>query len=297
MVGHVNRIAATVKEAVRIVPSRVPVDDAPLGSSKFGGMPDLPRGMPWPTWKSLGYQFAHCDKQTQSENYEEQPLAFIAQINLADLQGFPACARLPSQGLLYFFCEWYSSFTKWGWVDSSLQSTPRVMYVDAGRQLERRRNPLDSKSFESFPCRLSFIQEWTIPDWHHYTYDFYNNYEDGYVVIHALQDAISPTRFSLDDGTRSVHRMFGWPREICDRLFLDSELARNGITGSHRYMDVRTRELEQAAKDWLLLLQIDTDERNPGWMWGDGGTIYYTIHPDDLRNLRFDRVQFSEQCT
>ncbi len=42
--------------------------------------------------------------------------------------------------------------------------------------------------------------------------------------------------------------------------------------------------------DGPLLFQMGSDEAM-GWSWGDAGSLYVTIAPDDLREGRFDRVQ------
>src|SRR5262249_28452161 len=54
------------------------------GRSKIGGRPDLPDGLSWP---------AHRGK----------PLAFLAQVNLAELQGAASPEELPRTGMLWFF--------------------------------------------------------------------------------------------------------------------------------------------------------------------------------------------------
>ncbi len=55
----------------------------------------------------------------------------------------------------------------------------------------------------------------------------------------------------------------------------------------------------EGAKDWILLLQVDTDDDSdgPGWMWGDCGRIYFWIRRQDLAARRFDRAWTVLQCT
>ncbi|WP_165422935.1 DUF1963 domain-containing protein [Ktedonosporobacter rubrisoli] len=62
-----------------------PNDQLPIGSSKFGGKPDLPPGFLYP----LGG--------------DGKPLSFIAQYRLQDLQAFSIAHDLPATGMLYFF--------------------------------------------------------------------------------------------------------------------------------------------------------------------------------------------------
>ena len=45
--------------------------------------------------------------------------------------------------------------------------------------------------------------------------------------------------------------------------------------------------------DWVLLLQLF---EVGDMMWGDAGALYWFIHQDDLREMRFDRVWMVSQC-
>lgn len=57
------------------------------GSSKVGGMPDMPPGLGWP------------------QAVDGSALAFVAQVNLAECQGLEIDPALPVQGNLYLFCS------------------------------------------------------------------------------------------------------------------------------------------------------------------------------------------------
>lgn len=75
------------------------VDDLPVGVSRYGGCPDLPTGVTWPT-------------------DGKAPLMFVAQFALAEVGPFDVDGRLPRDGLLSFF------------VDEQV-TTVRVLHVDA----------------------------------------------------------------------------------------------------------------------------------------------------------------------
>jgi len=47
--------------------------------------------------------------------------------------------------------------------------------------------------------------------------------------------------------------------------------------------------LTKDAIDWLLLLQIDSDE-HVGMRWGNTGMLYYWLKRDDLKAQRFDET-------
>ncbi len=61
------------------------------------------------------------------------------------------------------------------------------------------------------------------------------------------------------------------------------------------YEDPRARELEGGADEWMLLLQLDSDD-GADLMWGDGGMLYFWIRKEDLRQHRFDKVWMTLQC-
>lgn len=58
-----------------------------LGGSKIGGCPDLPEGFSWPN----------------EDDDEDEPLAFLCQINLAELHPHDLNSSLPAVGMMWFF--------------------------------------------------------------------------------------------------------------------------------------------------------------------------------------------------
>ena len=90
---------------------------------------------------------------------------------------------------------------------------------------------------------------------------------------------------------------FGWPDLVQNSMQLDCQLAFSGIDlrSDAGYDDPRAAQLAGGAADWMLLLQVDTDDE-AGWMWGDCGTLYYWIRRPDLLAGRFDRVWMIFQC-
>ncbi|MFF5228037.1 YwqG family protein [Dactylosporangium sp. NPDC000521] len=93
------------------------------------------------------------------------------------------------------------------------------------------------------------------------------------------------------------HRLFGWPEPVQGPMRLECQLAANGISvgGPEGYRDPRVEQLREGAADWVLLLQVDSDDA-PGWMWGDAGTLYYWIRSHDLAAGDFTRVWGIGQC-
>ncbi len=86
-------------------------------------------------------------------------------------------------------------------------------------------------------------------------------------------------------GGRFIHKLLGYPNPIQGGMQLQCQLAFHGLyTGlGTDFKDPRRDELEKGASDWQLLLQIDSDEKNTGMMWGDVGRLYFWIRKDDLK--------------
>ena len=80
------------------------------------------------------------------------------------------------------------------------------------------------------------------------------------------------------------HQLLGNPQTIQDDMRLECQLASHGVTDIN---DPRAKELSKDAKDWQLLLQIDTDE-DIGMRWEDAGMIYYWMKASDLKESDFD---------
>jgi Domain of unknown function (DUF1963) len=158
-----------------------------IGASRFGGIPDLPPGFDWPKWNGSQLE-GWASGLVRRTALPEQPLEFIAQLNLEDFNRFSACAGLPASGFLYFF---YDSVNQpWG-LDSEDQFGSRVIFCDA--------KPDDLTRFGdpngTLPCALTFAEEWTIPDWEMVGLTV----EDGPGILEELRQEIgapSPSHWS-----------------------------------------------------------------------------------------------------
>ena len=100
--------------------------------------------------------------------------------------------------------------------------------------------------------------------------------------------------YTQDSG---LHHLLGHSANVQGDMQLEAQLVMNGLYcgNSSGYEDPRAGELESGADDWLLLLQLDSDD-GAGVMWGDNGRLYFWIRSEDLRQLRFDKVWMTLQC-
>jgi len=87
-----------------------------------------------------------------------------------------------------------------------------------------------------------------------------------------------------EDHAAIHHRLLGNPDTLQDDMRLQCQLVSHGITDDS---DPRAAEIAKGARDWLLLLQIDSDE-HAGMRWGNAGMLYYWVKRDDLHAQHFD---------
>ena len=254
-----------LRSSIRITATRLPYDGANL-KSKFAGSPLLPGNIPWPTLDP-----------------RPSPLRFITQLHLADLPPLTSIP-LPLDGLLLFFYRDDEDVS----FDPRSIGSGRVIYVPQGQIPPAPKEP-PARKRPYVNSSLDFALEWTLPsDPHEYGVDISRDALQRYAQL--LQDLYgeSPT----------IHRLGGYPQPIQYDMRLEAQLATNGIFvgDASSYNDPRRIALQEGAADWQLLLQIDTDEDGPGWMWGDVGRLYFWGRRQDLVRGNFDKVWCCEQC-
>ena len=88
-----------------------------LGSTRIGGLPDLPPDEPWP-------------------EHAGRPLAFIAQLRLVELSKLVALEQLPESGYLFFFYD--AKEQPWGY-SAKDRGSWRVINHQTGRVTARPR--------------------------------------------------------------------------------------------------------------------------------------------------------------
>ncbi|PHB16987.1 cytoplasmic protein [Bacillus pseudomycoides] len=123
-------LLATIFPCVKVIPRQE--ESLSIGCSKMGGMPDVPSTFEYPT-------------------YEGKALDFIAQFNLADLQGVNIEHDLPETGMLYFFYNGNYQY----------DGTWRVLYYNVSLEQLQRISDQPSKYTQ---CALSFKLTYKLPE-------------------------------------------------------------------------------------------------------------------------------------
>jgi len=233
--------------------------------SRFGGTALLPADHAWPMTRA------------------GRPLSFLAQVSTADIQVPTGVAGLPADTVLAFF---YEADEQQGWgFDPGDRQFSAVIPVPAADAVTVA-SPPQALAFPAY--RMLPRPVTTIPDHGEPSLD---RLDTDYAVFRRLYADLDR------DDKAPWHRMFGWPDLVQNPMQLECQLASNGIyVGDPKgYRHPRAAELAPGAADWLLLLQLDTDDEI-GWMWGDTGTIYYWIRRQDLLTARFDQAWMIFQC-
>ncbi len=225
-----------------------------LGTTKFGGLPDLPRGKRWP-------------------EYHSSPLPFLAQINLSDVVSYDNDHLLPETGILYFFFD-IEAFLDWP--DDQVE-TWHVWYTQSSDVAELQPNvilEMLSKPMGYHLSGVNYSTEVTLPD--------YSSYDPASVERLGLKDPLTAeeeqayykiqAQLAGTAGTKyhvPMHRLSGYPDPVQWDMLSD---------------------LGGSIADWCLLFQMDSDSI-PDTDWGDTGRIYFWIRMDELQRCDFSRVR------
>ncbi len=243
-----------------------------LGASRFGGWPDLPEGSEWP-------------------RSDDRPMAFLAQVNLAEAHAAQPDLRLPKEGLLSYFLgctgEVYTpeNDERECYMADILQDRPAaaepgwaVIYSPASGRLARFVND-DSPLPQLFNPALMRFQAGgkALPDEH-----------SAAMAMLDLSPAARADYFEMIGQLQSSnagHQLLGYPTLI---QYTPPELycEANGFDFPAAPETDEFREFERRASEWVMLLQLFSDQ-NVDYLWGDAGNLYFYIRRSALEQFDF----------
>jgi uncharacterized protein YwqG len=285
----VDSIVATATPCISVQSKMNVMDNLSVGSSKLGGLPDLPADFRWPTKGN-------------------RPLAFLAQMSLSDIHSADSDCPLPAQGLLTF---WYDTAEMpWGFDPKDKHAFQVHYFPLQPNQLIKREFPeFESDGLKSTPnypftpfeeCE-AFMKRSTS-----YDFEISNQIEKiAQSTSDGNADAVSERFFDLldeelqGDPDDANHQLLGLPVQIQGDMATECQLVSNGIylgDAPPKSEEKKIEALRPGIKDWRLLFQIQTDEDGPGWMWGDMGTLFFWIKDNDLRKGDFSNCWGVLQC-
>lgn len=239
------------------------------GGSKLGGLPRLPSAIEWPHW-------------------DGDPLAFLAQIALDELPASSPLQSLGRGGMLYFFYDPRQS--RWGF-DPQDRGSWRVIHAPTPGSSSRAAPVKLDVLFEQ--KRLRFVEIESFPGWERLDISADLPFDEAKPLI----DAAARTREAPFEG-RPRHQIGGYPSPAqADRMELECQLVSHGLYcgDASGYEDPRAKALAEGAKDWQLLLQLDSDPEAK-MMWGDEGRLYFWIRSEDLEKRDLSKAWMVLQC-
>lgn len=267
----------------RVLPSiAFSLEDASMSRSRVGGGPLLPPGFDWPVYTAKPVF-------PEGEPPEVRKLDFLLQIDLSELAtvGGPS-SLLPSEGLLTFFYD--LKHQPWGYDPATVAGSRVVLVPDQGVS---RAAATDLDHVHS-PAGMNFRLAETLPSIGSRAWDALEQEAE---LPDSYFDFLSDFEQSFYPPNSGLHRLFGHSANVQGDMQLEAQLVSNGLYcgDSSAYQDPRREALEPGAADWILLLQLDSDD-SINMMWGDLGMLYFWIKANDLAARRFDRAWMALQC-
>jgi uncharacterized protein YwqG len=187
-----------------------------------------------------------------------KPLIFAAQYNLAEIHRADRMNPLPDRGMLYFFLAG----------DDLLWGTPRdsvpfeVLYRDVDPSSLQPAIYPDDLSREACPPEqgIRFRLEKALPD------------VEASGEMDALWYDLMDQLYELEERSATHHQAFGQPLSLEADVFATCR-----------------RQTGKETPDWVLLLQMDSDEELE-MAWGRFGILSFCISQEDLLTGRFDET-------
>lgn len=229
-------------------------------TSKIGGQPFLPLNFSWP------------------KDELEKSLSFIGQLNCEEVSKYDSTNLFPTTGLISFF--YCANQDAWGY-DPNHKTRFKVLYFENLKELIKTNFPSDLETHSIYlPNNLTFNSCLSIPPFE-------------YVPDDLIMDDDSDDYNEVSFG--SENQIFGYanhvqnPMEIQCQSIESNQGSDSGDNFEQLFNETRNNE-------WMLLLQLDSEEDKTGMMWGDCGRIYFWIKKQDLKNKKFENVWCILQC-
>ena len=267
--------AETKQQAIRLTAQRS--DRITATSSKFGGLPYLPKNFAYPT------------------DAKGNPLKLLAQLNFGEL---PPLADFPTSGILQFFVLHDYDIGS-DWQNQGNQSHHKVIYHREIHENDRMTDFPEVKFVSPYPPGEE--EEW-FP------------FQGEFAITGELAD-VFPVFGSFDFAdkfeTFCEEHQFDLKSSrlwnVASEIFGDGIFERWHFVGgcpAFEQSDPRYDKKNLRKYD-TLLFQMSSDYYSENWRkipiedeiaWGDGGIANFFINRTDLQNLKFDDVLYNWDC-
>ncbi|MFB9992679.1 DUF1963 domain-containing protein [Deinococcus oregonensis] len=255
---HRDAIEATLRPAVEL---RLTAQQTTPWNSKVGGIPYLPCADTWPT------------------DATGTPLAFLAQLNFAELPPLPG---FPEEGILQFFIGTDDLHGAPGELEPPTQETYRVRY-----HAQVTPNP-DALNLTPPACPPQADLPLPFPPG-------LDARLTGTLTEHPM--SATDRLFSETVGIDFFSEAPSSDPDLMLGEYLEQQYRQTTELGHQLggYPCFTQQDPRDPAQPHLLLFQLDSDWAHQ-ILWGDSGIANFFIHPDDLARRDFSRVSYHWDC-
>ncbi|MCX6317000.1 MAG: DUF1963 domain-containing protein [Bacteroidetes bacterium] len=251
---HRDAILQTKIPSIHI--KATPDNDLALEQSKFGHYPCMP---------------LHADYPKDERGRYMYPLA---QLNFKEMPSLPG---FPTSGYLQFYISVYDEAYGLDFNYSGVQKNFRVLFFEEDEVLHYKADFsfLDEvMSAADLPVQSPHLLGFTLTDEYVGMGDI--RYENGPVNLSLMAAQYPDIENELEESLHEELRFGGHK------------------TGGYAFFtQMDPRENEKGTAEYIVLLQIDTDDQI---MWGDSGVAHFFIHPTDLAKKDFSKVMYNWDC-
>lgn len=252
-----EEVMSMEKQCLRLI-------DSPRKTASFlGGRPFVGQNIDWP--------YRH-----------DEPLSFIAQLDLSELNHDKIISWLPDSGRILFF---YDLEDLGGWAVIYENGTQPLFNLPMPEDIDPE-HIVPSIKYVSPMCSYSYPHPQRVRTsdigYSGTGYDYTEYYD-------YIQDKF---------GERPKHQVGGYPNPIqSDFMEKECQLASGGVDcgDSKRASSDLAKKLKREKNDWRLLFQFDSDD-DIKVMWGDLGMLYFWIRERDAKSLDFSNSWMILQC-
>lgn len=283
---HVENAVRMIAKPTIALTNLRPNDPVPLGSSRIGGLPDMPIYQAWPSSKVDGYA-----------------MVFLCQINLAEIS---IKSALPQNGWLYFFLDFD---------EPAYNIRNTVIYIPENTELIPTQFPdgfkpsveMELVGQNTFPqCQFNFSPSFdltmeskefdtltekeqdkiydTSPRFESHLFGWHKEWNgdarrDAYFYAKGMESIQYLCHFTVDDYVENAYSGEKFPGE--DVFSKNVTL----LEDWHTNQKVHQQEIQR----WKILFTLGSHQEAK-MCWWDAGLLEFLIHEDDLANRDFSKI-------
>lgn len=215
---------------------------------------------------------------------EGRPLAFVAQLDLAELASAGGALGLPSSGSLCFFYDYEGYSTE----------EPTACVLHFPNETPVRSVPIPDAVPEGYRLPLNLVTYSYLP-----TLNF-SKLGGNFTNIATAEESALLDEYHKQCEIEDVapyHQVGGLAGSIQNEVELNFEARARLIRGQEEWPDTVDEEQQmhqEARENWLLLLQLDSDPE-ADLFWGDEGRLFFGLRREDWMKADFSKALAEEQ--